>query len=108
MNIFKRKQGRPAKVIEPKEEEYQDEGETENEDKDEEDIDERDLDEEEEKTSELKRLNSELRKLRHEDKPVQAKPSARIISGKIVGDGIYEFTLITNTNLGEIGEEFEI
>ena len=102
MNIFKRKQGRQIKVIEPEEDEE------EQEDKDEEDTKEEDLDEEEKRTSELKRLNSELRKLRHEDKSVQAKPSARIVSGKIVGDGIYEFTLITNTNLGQIGEEFEI
>ena len=32
----------------------------------------------------------------------------RIISGKVIEEGIYEYTLITNRKIGKIGEEFEI
>jgi len=94
------KGGRPKKI--KVEENQEDDIEDADDETKDEDLD----DEEQEKEEELKNLNSKIRKLKSDKQIV--KPSARIVSGKIVGDGIYEFTLITNTNLGQIGEEFDI
>jgi len=72
-----------------------------------EDDDERDNDEDNEDEEDLENEKEETptRKL---VKDAPEKPLARISSAKIIGNGIYEYTLITNRLFGNIGEEFEI
>lgn len=38
----------------------------------------------------------------------EEKPTAKIVSGEFLSDGMFRFVLITNKSLGEIGVEFEI
>ena len=84
---FGNKGGRPKKVLD----QVEDEDEEENDD-------EEDEPKEVESPKPIKKLV----------KDVEVKPMARLIAGKVLGDGIYEYTLVTNKSLGEIGSEFEI
>ena len=86
--VFGRKK-KVAKVEEDDEEEYESDNEE-------------DGDEEPEEEPE-----KENRKTKLINKP-KVNPMARIISGRIISDGVFEYTLITNKALGELGSEFEI
>ena len=35
-------------------------------------------------------------------------PTARIVSGKLLDDDVFEYTIITNKTLGDIGSVFDI
>ena len=91
--VWGKKDKKPSRVIELEDEE-------ESEDENEEESNNEESDEKEIPKSNIKK------KLKQESKII--KPSARIVSGEIISDGVYKFTLITNKSIGEIGEEFDI
>lgn len=61
--------------------------------------DEEELDDEEEQDDDEEETKEEPQKL---------SPTARIISGKLLDDNVFEYTIITNKTLGDIGSVFDI
>ena len=55
--------------------------------------DEEEQDDDEEETKEVKK---------------ELSPTARIVSGKLLDDDVFEYTIITNKTLGDIGSVFDI
>jgi hypothetical protein len=64
------------------------------------------LEKEDDEIEEEQEQKQELKKLKQENKIL--RPSARIVSNEIIGNGVYKIVLITNKLIGEVGEEFQI
>lgn len=62
----------------------------------------RKLAEAEEKLKETKKVKSEPKQ------EVKAKAEARIITGELIGEGLYKYVVVSNKIIGEIGEKFPL
>jgi Ran GTPase-activating protein (RanGAP) involved in mRNA processing and transport len=67
-----------------------------------------DMEDEEELDEEEEQDEDEEEEIEEKKEPQKLSPTARIISGKLLDDNVFEYTIITNKTLGDIGSVFDI